>query len=87
LLERAHEIEKVRAADPVRGREALRGVFENGQIAMHPDEDGTYKAKATFLPFATIATGDLATRVGDEPIKVAFEVTVPKPPDRRRKKQ
>jgi hypothetical protein len=39
-----------------------------------------------FLPFAAIATGDLAARVGDAPVKVAFEVTVPKPPDRRRKK-
>lgn len=51
------------AAEPVRAREALRDVFENGQIAMHPGEDGTYVAKATFLPLAAIVAGDLAGRV------------------------
>ena len=85
LLERAHDIEKILAADPVRAREALRGVFENGQVAMHPGDDGTYKAMATFLPFAAIATGDLAARVGDAPVAVPFEVIVPKPQDRRKK--
>jgi hypothetical protein len=46
------------AAEPVCVREALRGVFENGRVEMHPGEDGTYVAKATFLPFAAITIGD-----------------------------
>lgn len=77
---------RVLAAEPVRAREALRSIFENGRIEMHPGEDGTYVAKATFLPFAAVATGDLAARVGDAPVAVPFEVIVPKPPDRRRRR-
>lgn len=86
LVDRARDLEKVFTAEPVRAREALRGVFENGRIEMHSGEDGTYVATATFLPFAAIAAGDLVARAGDEPVKLAFEVTVPKPPDRRKKK-
>jgi hypothetical protein len=86
LLERARDLEKVLAADPVRAREALRGIFQNGRIELHPCEDGTYLAKATFLPLAAVTTADLGARVGDAQVQVAFEVTVPKPPDRRQKK-
>jgi len=85
LVERAHDLDTVLAADPVRAREALRGVFENGRIEMHPGEDGTYTGRATFLPLAAVVAGDLAARVGDAPVKVPLEVVVPKPPDRRRK--
>jgi hypothetical protein len=85
LVERARDLEKVLAADAVRAREALRGVFENGRIEMRPREDGTYVANATFLPIAAVAAGDLAGRVGDSPVAVPFHVIVPKPPDRRRK--
>ena len=85
LVERARDLERVFEADPVRAREALRGVFENGRIAIHPAEDGTYVAKATFLPLAAIVAGDIVGRASDAPVKVPFEVMVPKPRDRRRK--
>ncbi len=85
LVERAHDLDTVLAADPVRAREAPRGAFENGRIEMHPGEDGTYTARATFLPLAAVVAGDLAARAGDAPVTVPFEVTVPRPPDRRRK--
>lgn len=87
LAERGRDLEKVFAADPVRAREALRGVFDKGVIRMHPGADGTYCATATFLPLAAVVAGGLETRAGDAPVVVAFSVTVPRPPDRRRKTQ
>jgi DNA invertase Pin-like site-specific DNA recombinase len=86
LVERARDLEKVLAADPVRAREALRGVFDNGRIEMHPTEDGGYVAKATFLPLAAVGEGDLGERTGDSPAAMPFHVTIPKPPDRRKKR-
>jgi hypothetical protein len=85
LVERARDLEKVLVADPVRAREALRGLFEDGRIEMHPSEDGGYVAKATLLPLAAVISGELGERTGDSPVAMPFHVTIPKPPDRRKK--
>jgi hypothetical protein len=86
LVDRARDLEKALAADPVRAREALRGVFDKGRIEMHPGEDGTYLAKATFLPLVAVAAQNPTGRADDARVAVPFEVIVPKPPDRRWKK-
>lgn len=85
LSDRAQDLEKIFAADPVRAREALRGVFEHGRLEMHPGTESTYIAKATFLPLAAVIAGDLVGREGEQPVTVRFEVIVPRPPDRRRR--
>jgi hypothetical protein len=85
LLERSRDFEKVLAGEPVRAREALRGVLKDGRIEVCPGANGSYLAKATFLPMVAVAVSDHATRDADKPVAVPLLITIPKPPDRRRK--
>lgn len=83
LLARARDLDAVFAANPTRAREMLRGVFEHGRIVMHPQDDGSYVARAGFMPLSAIGAGS-AMRL---PEVVLLEIVVPKPPDRRRKRE
>jgi len=40
---------------PVEAREALRAIFKDGRIVMHPQADGTYLARTEILPLVLIA--------------------------------
>jgi DNA invertase Pin-like site-specific DNA recombinase len=97
LLDRARDLERVLAADPLRAREALREVFADGKIVVHPQSDGSYVAEATFLPLAAVAgtTPKLVRRAAskatglralEDAVSVQMKVTVPKPPDGRFKR-
>ena len=50
LMKRALELDAVLTGDPTRGREALRRLFENGQLIVKPQPGGTYVAESTLLP-------------------------------------
>jgi site-specific DNA recombinase len=97
LLDRARDLEKVLAADPLRAREALRAVFEDGRITVHPRADESYVAEGTFLPLIAIADPSAGARHGattrraeafsmlSKTVTVSMKVVVARPPDRRRK--
>jgi hypothetical protein len=55
LLARARELNEVLSSDPTRGREALRRLFEGGQIKVTPQPGGTYVAESTLLPMMLFA--------------------------------
>lgn len=86
-------------ADPLRAREALRGLFENGRISVHPRPDGSYVVKGTFLPLVAVANGAPRTRRRatartrdafdslENVVAVQMEILAPKPPDRRKKEE
>lgn len=88
LLERAHDLDRVLSAGPLRAREALRTVFEGGRIAVHPQPDGSYVAEGTFLPLVAMAS--VRTTEGNHTrgaaVTVPLRVAVPKPLDRRKKR-
>lgn len=50
LLSRARRLSTLLVSDPTRGREALRRLFEGGQIKVTPQPDRTYVAESTLLP-------------------------------------
>lgn len=54
LVERALDVESVIAgADPVAAREALRRLFRDGRVVMHPQER-SYRAEGSYLPLAVL---------------------------------
>lgn len=57
ILERALDLERVLAADPVRAREALRRLLVDGKIVLEPGADGLYVATFTFQPMVLLAEG------------------------------
>ena len=54
LLERAIDLERVLGADPLRAREALRGLFVDGRLTAHAQPDGSYVVEGTFLPLVAM---------------------------------
>lgn len=54
----ATDLETVLASDPVRAREALRGLLRDGQIVLHPPEDGIYEARAEVLPVVLLKNAE-----------------------------
>jgi hypothetical protein len=50
LLERALDLETLLAADPVRGREELKRLFENGRLLIEPQPEGHYIARGRLFP-------------------------------------
>ena len=49
---RALRFEEVLLADPIRGREELRRLFENGQVLLRPQPEGFYLAEGKLFPLA-----------------------------------
>ena len=65
----------------MRGREALRGVLQEGRITMHPVSDGAYVAEFGFLALTAVGgSGQIPSAV------TSMKVNVPKPADRRLKR-
>lgn len=54
VLTRATDLEATLAGDPVRAREALRRIFKDGRIVLHPQPDGFYTAEASFFPLVAL---------------------------------
>lgn len=54
VLVRAMDLEATLAGDPVRAREALRRLFKDGRIVLHPQPAGFYTAEASFLPLVAL---------------------------------
>jgi hypothetical protein len=80
LLTRARDLERVIAAEPMRGRETLRGVLHDGKVTMFPQDDGSYVAEVGFQTLATLGGCRMSSDAEDVgPTKIA----VPKPYDRR----
>jgi site-specific DNA recombinase len=82
LLIRARDLERVIAAEPMRGREALRSVLHDGKVTMFPQDDGSYVADVGFQTFATLG-GSRMSRDAEEVGRT--KIAVPKPFDRRRR--
>jgi hypothetical protein len=55
LVERALALETVLAGDPLRAREALRRLFVDGRVVLHPQRDGHYVAEGRFLPLVALS--------------------------------
>ena len=55
LVERALALETVLAGDPLHAREALRRLFADGHVLLHPQSEGHYVAEGRFLPLVVIA--------------------------------
>lgn len=63
VLDRALDLERTLAADPVRAREALRRLLVDGRITLEPGADGPYIATFTFLPMVLVV-GESAGAAG-----------------------
>lgn len=83
LIERARELERLILADPLRGREALRGVLREGKIVMRPQGDSAYLAEFDFLALVAVGGG---SSTDPQSVATRLSVLVPKPVDRRRKR-
>lgn len=94
ILAKSLDLETVLVGDPVRGREALRALFEDGRITLQPGPDGTVIAEAVFLPLVAISSGlgprgasevagAMPENAGD--VTTALRLVIKKPPDRRRR--
>lgn len=55
LVERAFGLETLLAGDPLRAREALRRLFVDGRVVLHPQPEGHYIAEGRFLPLVVLA--------------------------------
>ena len=55
LLERAIDLEALLAADPVRGREELKRLFENGRLLVEPQPEGHCIARGRLFPLALLS--------------------------------
>lgn len=86
LLDRARDLEAAFATDPTRAREALRGVFVDGRIAVDAKEDGSWVARASLLPLVAVGGPGAKRDPAEGAVVVALEIAIPKPPDRRFKK-
>lgn len=62
LVERALALETVLAGDPLRAREALRRLFADGRVVLHPQPEGHYVAEGRFLPLVALSDMPNATR-------------------------
>lgn len=83
LLDRARDLERLLAAEPMRGREVLRGVLQDGRITMHPLGDGAYVAEFGFLALAAVGGSGQPTAPS---VVSPMKVNVPKSADRRLKR-
>ncbi len=54
ILRRSIALEELLTTDPVRGREALRRLFDAGQLLAHPQPDGTYVAESHIFPMRLV---------------------------------
>ncbi len=80
LVERALDLERVVADEPLLAREALRRYFDGGRITLEPGTDGVYTARARFFPLVSLAAS--STRIPDprrpsEPQRTSPPVTSP----------
>jgi hypothetical protein len=69
----------------MRGREALRGLLQDGKVTMHPQDDGSYVAEFGFLPMVIVEAGRKAnaivrTRAGHDPDSAMPVMPRPTPP-------
>ncbi len=55
LVERAMDLETLLGGDPLRAREALRRLFAEGEILLHPQPEDHYVAEGRFLPMVALA--------------------------------
>lgn len=55
LVERALALETLLAGDPLRAREALRRLFVDGRVVLHPQPQGHYVAEGCFLPLVALS--------------------------------
>jgi hypothetical protein len=55
LIERALDLETVLSGDPLRAREALRRLFVDGRVVLHPQPEGHYVAEGRFLPLVALS--------------------------------
>lgn len=55
VLTRAQQLDRIFRADPTRLRQKLLRFFENGEVLLHPQTDGTYVATSVLLPLAVLA--------------------------------
>jgi hypothetical protein len=63
VLTRAQELDRVFRTDPTRLRQKLLRFFEDGEVLLHPQTDGTYVATSVLLPLVVLAeTGGPAVR-------------------------
>ena len=62
LLERALDLEALLAADPVRGREELKRLFDNGRLLVEPQPEGHYIARGRLFPLALLSLDLTAER-------------------------
>lgn len=70
ILERALDLERVLASDPVRAREALRRLLAGCMIVLEPGADGVYVAKFTFLPMVLLADANAGAAGVGVPLSV-----------------
>jgi hypothetical protein len=52
---RVLDLHRLAKESPVEAREALRAIFKDGRIVMHPQADGTYIARTEILPLVLVA--------------------------------
>lgn len=55
VIERALSLERIAEHEPVRAREALRRLFEDGRISARPQPDGYYVAESRLFPLALLS--------------------------------
>lgn len=55
LVRRAMDLEAMVKANPLQGREALKGYFEDGRITLEPHEEGYYIARSRFFPLMLLS--------------------------------
>jgi hypothetical protein len=51
------DLENILRSDPVAGREALRRLFEQGRLMLHPQEAGYYVAESRIFPLMALTNG------------------------------
>jgi hypothetical protein len=54
VLERALDLQTIVMGEPLRAREVLRQLFDDGRIMVAPQPDGTYVASCAFLPLVAL---------------------------------
>jgi site-specific DNA recombinase len=57
LVAHALDLENILKNDPAAGREALRRLFDQGRLMLHPQEDGYYVAKSRIFPLMALTKG------------------------------
>jgi hypothetical protein len=60
LVERALALESLLAGEPLRAREALRRLFVDGRVVLHPQPEGHYIAEGRFLPLVVLTEAPAA---------------------------